>query len=126
MGFPIPENISIESEKNFLEVLEKTNLVVSFSSTTIEEALVNNVPVLLYGGNNRYCHIPLKSFEQEAEIIKPINFVDNNEKLVEYFKILNSKINNFSIDDKEFNKYKFSTDLELNDINDWVAKRFIK
>ena len=123
---PIPENITIESERNFLEILEETNLVVSFSSTTIEEALVNNVPVLLYGGNNRYCHIPLKSFEQEVEIIKPINFVDNNEKLVKYFKILSSNINNFSIDEKEFNKYKFSTDLELNDINDWVTNRFTK
>ena len=34
------------------------DLLVSFSSTTIEEALQNAVPVLLYGGQGRYQHVP--------------------------------------------------------------------
>ena len=40
-----------------LDVLGFTDLLVSFSSTVIEEALQNRVPVLLYGGDGRYQHI---------------------------------------------------------------------
>lgn len=44
----------------FRDVLGMANLLVSFSSTTIEEALQNRIPVLLYGGagDMRYQHIP--------------------------------------------------------------------
>ena len=38
-----------------------TDLLVSFSSTTIEEALQNRVPVLMYGGEGRYQHIAAPS-----------------------------------------------------------------
>jgi len=38
-----------------------TDLLVSFSSTVIEEALQNRVPVLLYGGDGRYQHIKAPS-----------------------------------------------------------------
>ena len=47
---------------SFHEVLAEADLLVSFSSTTIEEALVNDVPVLLYGGHGRYAHIPVEPF----------------------------------------------------------------
>ncbi|MFA5316765.1 MAG: hypothetical protein WC369_05020 [Dehalococcoidales bacterium] len=44
-------------EGPFSEALGAADLLVSFSSTTIEEALQNRIPVLLYGGNGRYKHI---------------------------------------------------------------------
>jgi hypothetical protein len=47
----------ISVDEPFLDVLGLTDLLVSFSSTTIEEALQNQVPVLLYGGEGRYQHI---------------------------------------------------------------------
>ena len=70
---PIPKNVIIESEKKFEDVLKTADLLVSFSSTTIEEALVNNIPVLLYGGNNRYCHIPTNEFDAGCicEVLQP-------------------------------------------------------
>ena len=40
----------------FSSVLGMADLLVSFSSTTIEEALQNRIPVLLYGGEGRYQH----------------------------------------------------------------------
>ena len=42
-------------------VLGFTDLLVSYSSTIIEEALANNVPVLQYGGEGRYKHINVDS-----------------------------------------------------------------
>jgi len=42
----------------FREVILIADSLISFSSTTIEEALYNNIPVLLYGGGGRYMHLP--------------------------------------------------------------------
>jgi len=33
-------------------------MLISYSSTTIEEALQNKIPVLLYDKQGKYCHIP--------------------------------------------------------------------
>ena len=42
----------------FLEDLAKADLLVSYASTTIEEALYARCPVLLWGGSFRYFHLP--------------------------------------------------------------------
>jgi hypothetical protein len=47
----------IASDGDFASYLSVADLLVSFSSTTIEEALQNNIPVLLYNKYNRYKHI---------------------------------------------------------------------
>jgi hypothetical protein len=54
---PSSDRVYISVEEPFLDVLGIADLLVSFSSTTIEEALQNRVPVLLYGGGGRYQHI---------------------------------------------------------------------
>jgi hypothetical protein len=50
--------VVLSVEEPFSDLLGMADLLVSFSSTTIEEALQNEIPVLLYGGNGRYRHIP--------------------------------------------------------------------
>lgn len=55
---PFSERVTLSVEESFLDVLGFADLLVSFSSTTIEEALQNRVPVLLYGGHGRYQHVP--------------------------------------------------------------------
>jgi hypothetical protein len=42
----------------FDDYLLMSDLLVSYSSTTIEEALQNRVPVLQYDSQGKYCHIP--------------------------------------------------------------------
>jgi hypothetical protein len=54
---PASGRFCISVEESFSEVLAMADLLVSFSSTTIEEALQNRVPVLLYGGGGRYQHV---------------------------------------------------------------------
>jgi hypothetical protein len=54
---PESDRFCVSVEESFLDVLGISDLLVSFSSTTIEEAFQNLVPVLLYGGNGRYQHV---------------------------------------------------------------------
>lgn len=55
---PFSEQVILETEALFLDLLSVADLLISFSSTTIEEALQNRIPVLLYGGSGRYQHVP--------------------------------------------------------------------
>ncbi|MEK7287923.1 MAG: hypothetical protein AAB091_05140, partial [Elusimicrobiota bacterium] len=45
------------TDEPFLEVMAMADLLISFSSTAIEEALQNDIPVLLYGCGGRYLHV---------------------------------------------------------------------
>ncbi len=55
---PFSDKVALSVNESFEEILGITDLLVSFSSTTIEEALQNRIPVLLYGGGGRYQHVP--------------------------------------------------------------------
>ena len=55
------EKSILSVDESLLDVMGFTDLLVSFSSTVIEEALQNRVPVLLYGGDGRYQHIKAPS-----------------------------------------------------------------
>ncbi len=48
---------SVHSKGTFEDYLTIADLLVSYSSTTIEEALQNGVPVLQYDAHGKYCHI---------------------------------------------------------------------
>ena len=54
---PFSDKVILMAEGSFLEALGMADLFASYSSTTIEEALQNRVPVLLYGGEGRYRHV---------------------------------------------------------------------
>ncbi len=62
------ERAVLSVNEPFNKVLGMTDLLVSFSSTTIEEALQNRVPVLLYGGGGRYQHIEAFEIAQDREV----------------------------------------------------------
>ena len=74
---------SVHSEGTFADYLIISDLLASYSSTTIEEALQNKVPVLLYDSQGKYCHI------KDAQVLDPslsINvdscyFIDSEKKL---------------------------------------------
>ena len=90
----LPENVSLVSDAPFGEFLASSHLLMSYSSTTIEEALINDTPVLLYGGKGRYSHIPTEPFKlgNKDDILTPVTFVNNRKSLAEYFTVLDEKI----------------------------------
>lgn len=52
------ESYAIHSGGSFNDYLHLSDLLVSYSSTAIEEALQNQIPVLQYDPQGKYCHIP--------------------------------------------------------------------
>jgi len=67
---PFSEKVILSVDEPFTDVLGMSDLLVSFSSTTIEEALQNRIPVLLYGGGGRYQHVPAYEISQDNPIQK--------------------------------------------------------
>ncbi|MBT7608694.1 MAG: hypothetical protein HN576_02990 [Bacteriovoracaceae bacterium] len=77
----IPEqrNVKISAEGPFLEVLAKTDLLVSYSSTTMEEAIENRIPVLQYSLDNRFTFLPSVTLSNEEETcFSPVYSIDPN------------------------------------------------
>ena len=54
---PECDKLAVLHREPFFRVLSAADMLVSFSSTTIEEAIYNRVPVLLYDKWHRYCHV---------------------------------------------------------------------
>ncbi len=83
--------VKISSNKDFFDDLGKSNCLISFSSTSIEEALFLNQKVLIYSNSRKYKHINYK-FENDNEIIyanqknidKKLKMIINNDKIINY------------------------------------------
>ena len=103
----LPTNVSIETNEKFIDVLKNSNLLISFSSTTIEESLSNKIPVLMYGGNGRYSHIPIEEFNKLNNSINVITFIKNHKNLDLYFEKISKNTAILNIENKLFNKYSF-------------------
>lgn len=54
---PSCERLTVLHREPFVNVLSAADLLVSYSSTTIEEALLNRIPVVLYDRWKRYRHL---------------------------------------------------------------------
>jgi hypothetical protein len=63
----------------FERVLAAADLLVSYSSTCIEEAIQNSIPVMLYDPWNRYQHLPAAHWGQSS----PAYYVDEHDGLVD-------------------------------------------
>ncbi len=53
----VPANVTVSDSGAFEDVLALADLVISFSSTAAQEALINYIPVLSYDKWNRYNHL---------------------------------------------------------------------
>ncbi|MBI4369358.1 MAG: hypothetical protein HY547_03905 [Elusimicrobia bacterium] len=79
---PFSDRVILSVDEPFVNVLGMADLLVSFSSTTIEEALCNRVPVLLYGGEGRYQHVRAWSHEEGQTLpVAPVYHVGRSQWL---------------------------------------------
>jgi hypothetical protein len=85
------DKVILSVDEGFLDVLGFSDLMVSFSSTTIEEALLNEVPVLFYGGEGRYIHLEAEEYNRGDRLpVSPVYAVRSRADLGEGLKeILN-------------------------------------
>lgn len=76
------DRVTIDREGTFKDRLGSSDLVVSFSSTTIEEALQNRVPVLLYDPWQRYQHCEAAHVDHPYDLVPAaVHYVDRREIL---------------------------------------------
>jgi len=100
---PQSDNYQIISKGNFLEELGKARLLVSFSSTTIEEALYARKPVALFGGTSRYKHLNVSSTVPSKKIRSAVYHLKNNNLSEMLNTILDA--HEVPLTDEELNKY---------------------
>lgn len=80
---PVPANVSISDTGTFEEVLTAVDLLVSYSSTSIQEALINRAPVLLYDPWKRYNHLQAPRMETDGlHGVTAACYVDEHQLLV--------------------------------------------
>ncbi len=104
---PFSDKVVLSANESFLDMLGMADLLVSFSSTTIEEALQNRIPVLLYGGGGRYCHIPAYEIEPTQPVQKSAIYHVKEAKNLEYaiYKIFELNISGNDKDRSLFDHY---------------------
>jgi hypothetical protein len=76
------DRCKIYCQGSFEDYLQVADLLISYSSTTIEEALQNRVPVLQYDPQGKYCHIPAQRLHPDrTPKADTCFFVDRRENL---------------------------------------------
>lgn len=86
---------SVHSEGVFDDYLSIADMLVSYSSTTIEEALQNRVPVLQYDSQGKYCHIEGQELDPSLNPkVDSCYYINSEDKLLWGLKWLSE--NHFS------------------------------
>ncbi len=90
------KNTHISIKESFLDIMKNSNLLISHSSTTIEETLNLNIPVALYEGKNKYQHISAGNNDSEfIYFLNKKNFHDKIKKILMNANRMNN-INNYN------------------------------
>ena len=81
---PFSDKVILSVDERFIDILGLTDLLLSFSSTTIEEALQNRIPVLQYGGGGRYQHVPAQEVKLANDIAPAAVYHASSYNVLEY------------------------------------------
>jgi hypothetical protein len=105
----------IYDQGSFDEHLLAADRLISYSSTTLEEALQNKIPILQFDPDNKYQHIPTSnSFDSEQSVVK---YAGNCQELYEAVKRLNCK-DNGRMDESEWSPHILEKD------SNWISKMY--
>ncbi len=80
-----PKNVKF-SCKDISKELFDTDLLISYSSTVIEEALINRIPVLLYDKWKRYCHYPCINLDKNDFAADTLYYTTSSTTIKRYYK----------------------------------------
>ena len=114
---PKSKKYEISVDSNLIKDIKKSFLLVSFSSTVIEESIQYRIPVLLWGGTNRYKHINVNHFlpnQNKRHCVYTANKKDNLKilivNLIKYHfnePLKNEEINSYIWQNDYLSKEKF-------------------
>lgn len=76
------ESFTVRSDSSFGRFLLASDLLLSYGSAAIEEALQNKIPVLQYDFDGKYCHIPATHFHRDQRPqLDSCYYADSEESL---------------------------------------------
>lgn len=105
----------ISSTGPFSKVLSTADFLISYSSTTIDEALINKIPVLLYDRWNRYNHFGTSVYDTpESSDIFPVCYVNSMENLQSALEFMIGKVKSVKKKDIGVGRYKYGEDYQGN------------
>jgi hypothetical protein len=114
----VPVNVSVSDSGAFEDVLAPAHLLVSFSSTAVQEALVNHIPVLLYDKWNRYNHLDADSVENPVPAkVASAYYINKKEYLAASIPWILEEHTKKDVTEEIFGKYVFLNDHFKNFIN---------
>ncbi len=112
-------NCGVYSDGAFDDYLTVSDLLVSYSSTTIEEALQNDVVVLQYDHDDKYKHIQAPSILKGQELdINPIYYCGNKDELKNSIDIILKNIDLIKSEKHKWDRYRYPIDEKL----EWLDK----
>lgn len=114
---PKTDSYSIASDGSFVDYLSISDLLVTFSSSTSEEALQNHIPVLLYNKYQRYEHIKGEEFKAgESASLSALYNVNSDEDLNSAIKWIVENHKNIFKNQELFKDYIY-TDTEIKPVS---------
>jgi len=112
-------NCGVYSDGAFDDYLTVSDLLVSYSSTTIEEALQNDVVVLQYDHDDKYKHIQTPGTLKGQELdINPIYYCGNKDELKNSIDIILKNIDLIKSEKHKWDCYRYPIDEKL----EWLDK----
>ena len=103
------KNWEFSDEPSMEKDIKRSNLLISYSSTTIEEALHAKVPVGLFSANLNYRHINKKNNNFSINKRNPVYHL-NKENLFNELNEIVKLHKNRCLDEKEINSYVWGND----------------
>ena len=104
----------IISDRTLEEELSVADLVISFSSTVIEEAIINKIPVMLYDKWGRYKHC--KALDLKDELFKPfpLYYINSRKDLEKNVGAIITKGLSSQISRDEWDCFSFPEEVKQN------------
>ena len=103
------KNWEFSNEPSMEKDIKRSNLLISYSSTTIEEALHAKIPVGLFSANLNYRHINKKNNNFSINKRNPVYHL-NKENLFNELNEIVKLHKNRCLDEKEINSYVWGND----------------
>jgi CDP-glycerol glycerophosphotransferase (TagB/SpsB family) len=105
---PRSECLSILKKEQFSDILSAADILVSFSSTCIEEALQNKIPVILFDKWGRYNHFNVAETSGSADIVKkPVYYISSPLVLKECLPDILRIAGNNLLSDADLKEYRY-------------------
>ncbi|MDD5356011.1 MAG: hypothetical protein PHY56_05715 [Candidatus Omnitrophica bacterium] len=108
MSLPRCNRFKIINKGSFGDVLSAGDLLISYSSTCIEEALQNRIPVILFDKWKRYNHFNIKETTQaDAFDRQPAYYLTNPQLLAKGISGILDIFNTNPLQDRDLMDYKY-------------------